>query len=66
MQVKAMNKGKVCLYSEGLSKDQRALTGVTLITSPAAAVMESVKASGERRVAVIPEGPYVIPLFVAD
>jgi hypothetical protein len=28
--------------------------------------MESVKASGERRVAVIPEGPYVIPLFMPD
>ena len=66
MQVKAMKKGKVCLYSEGLSKDQSALTGVTLIPSPAAAVMESVKASGERRVAVIPEGPYVIPLFMPD
>ena len=66
MQVKAMKKGKVCLYSEGLSKDQSALTGVTLVPSPAAAVMESVKASGERRVAVIPEGPYVIPLFMPD
>jgi len=37
-----------------------------MIDSPAAAVMESVKASGDRRVAVIPEGPYVIPLFVPD
>ncbi len=66
MQVKAMKKGKVYLYSEGLSRDQRALTGVTMIDSPAAAVMESVKASGDRRVAVIPEGPYVIPLYVLD
>ena len=64
MQVKAMKKGSVCLYSEGLSKEQQSLTGVSMIASPAAAVMESVKASGDRRVAVIPEGPYVIPLFV--
>jgi lactate racemase len=64
MQVKAMKKGNVSLYSEGLSRDQRMLTGVTMIDSPAAAVMESVRASGDRRVAVIPEGPYVIPLFV--
>jgi nickel-dependent lactate racemase len=66
MQVKAMKKGSVCLYSDGLSKEQQSLTGVSMIASPAAAVMESVKASGDRRVAVIPEGPYVIPLFVSD
>jgi nickel-dependent lactate racemase len=66
MQVKAMKKGSVCLYSEGLSKEQKSLTGVPVIASPTAAVMESVKASGDRRVAVIPEGPYVIPLFVPD
>ncbi|HTZ39420.1 MAG TPA: nickel-dependent lactate racemase [Syntrophales bacterium] len=66
MQVKAMKKGKVCLHVGGLSKDQRALTGVALVESPAAAVLESVKASGDRRVAVIPEGPYVIPLYVPD
>lgn len=66
MQVRAMKKGTVCLYSGGLSADQRALTGVSLVDSPAAAVLESVKASGDRHVAVIPEGPYVIPLFVGD
>ncbi len=66
MQVKAMKKGSVSLYSDGLSKEQQSLTGVSMIASPAAAVMESVKASGDRRVAVIPEGPYVIPLYVPD
>ncbi len=65
MQVRAMKKGRVCLYSGGLSAEQRALTGVALVDSPAAAVLESVKASGDRHVAVIPEGPYVIPLFVS-
>jgi nickel-dependent lactate racemase len=62
MQVKAMKKGNILLYTDGLTKDQQALTGVTLIASPLAAVMESVKAHGDRRIAVIPEGPYVIPL----
>jgi nickel-dependent lactate racemase len=66
MQVKAMKKGSVCLYSDGLSKEQQSLTGVSIIASPAAAVMESVKVSGDRRVAVIPEGPYVIPLYVPN
>jgi lactate racemase len=48
-----------------LTKEQQALTGVTVVETPLAAVMESVKARGDRRVAVIPEGPYVIPLFVS-
>ena len=64
MQVKAMKRGNIFLYSSGLTKEQQALTGVTVIESPLSAVLESVKAQGHRRVAVIPEGPYVIPLFV--
>jgi nickel-dependent lactate racemase len=62
MQVKAMKKANIFLYTDGLTKDQQALTGVTMIASPSAAVMQSVKTHGDRRVAVIPEGPYVIPL----
>jgi hypothetical protein len=57
-----MKKANIFLYTDGLTKDQKALTGVTLIESPSAAVAESVRAQGDRRVAVIPEGPYVIPL----
>jgi len=64
MQVKAMKRVNIFLYTEGLTKDQQTLTGVTVIESPLAAVTESVKAQGDRRVAVIPEGPYVVPLFV--
>ncbi|HXX80069.1 MAG TPA: nickel-dependent lactate racemase [Thermodesulfovibrionales bacterium] len=63
MQVKAMKRVNIFLYTEGLTKDQKALTGVTVIESPLAALTKSVKAQGDRRVAVIPEGPYVIPLF---
>ena len=65
MQVKAMKRANIYLYTEGLTKEQQALTGVSLITSPVAAIMESVKAHGDCRVAVIPEGPYVVPLFVS-
>ena len=64
MQVKAMKRANIFLYTEGLTKEQQTLTGVTMIDSPLAAVTESVKAQGDRRVAVIPEGPYVIPLFL--
>jgi nickel-dependent lactate racemase len=64
MQVKAMKRGHIFLYTGGLAKDQQALTGVTVIESPLAAVTESVKTQGDRRIAVVPEGPYVIPMFV--
>ncbi len=64
MQVKAMKRANIFLYSEGLTEDQQGLTGVTRITSPSKAIAEIVKTQGDRRVAVIPEGPYVIPLFV--
>jgi nickel-dependent lactate racemase len=64
MQIKAMKRVNIFLYTEGLTKDQQALTGVTVIESPSVAITESVKAQGDRRVAVIPEGPYVIPQFV--
>ncbi len=64
MQVKAMKRGNIFLFTEGLTKNQKALTGVTVIESPLAAITESVKAQGDRRVAIIPEGPYAIPLFV--
>ncbi len=64
MQVKAMKRVNIFLYTEGLSEDEQTLTGVTMIESPLAAVTESVKAKGDRRVAVIPEGPYVVPLFM--
>jgi len=63
MQVKAMKKVNIFLYTGGLTKDEKALTGVTVVDSPLSAVMESVRGRGDRRVAVIPEGPYVIPLY---
>ncbi len=66
MQVKAMKRVNIFLYAEGLTKDEQTLTGVTMIESPLAAVAESVKAKGDRRVAVIPEGPYVVPLFMPE
>jgi len=33
------------------------------VSSVEEAVMESVKTHGDRDIAVVPEGPYVIPLF---
>jgi nickel-dependent lactate racemase len=61
MQVKPMRVARVSLFTGGLSAADRALTGVRLVESVEAAVAESVRRSGDRAVAVIPEGPYVLP-----
>jgi lactate racemase len=62
MQVKPMKLARVHLYTRGLAPGDRALTGVHLVDSVEEAVAASVRASGDRAVAVIPEGPYVLPV----
>ena len=62
MQLKPMRAGRVRLYSGSLTERDRSLTGVGLIESIEAAVEESVRQSGDPAVAVIPEGPYVVPV----
>ena len=63
MQLKPMRVGNIHLYSDGLGADERPLTGVNMVASVADAVAASVARSGNRRVAVIPEGPYVVPKY---
>jgi nickel-dependent lactate racemase len=63
MQLKPMRISSIQLYSDGLAEPERALTGVQMIGSVSAAVEASVARSGDRRVAVIPEGPYVVPVY---
>ncbi len=63
MQLKPMRVGTIQLYSGGLSGADRALTGVEVIPSVAEAVRASVAAAGDPRVAVVPEGPYVVPVY---
>jgi nickel-dependent lactate racemase len=63
MQLKPMRISSIQLYSDGLAEAERALTGVQMIGSVEAAVEASIARSGDRRVAVIPEGPYVVPVY---
>jgi nickel-dependent lactate racemase len=63
MQLKPMRRARVHLFAPALSPADRALTGVHAVESVEAAVRESVAASRDRRVAVIPEGPYVVPVY---
>jgi nickel-dependent lactate racemase len=62
MQLKPMRAGRVHLYS-GLAPADRARTGVNVVASAEAAVLESVRGAGDRAIAVIPEGPYVVPVY---
>ena len=62
MQLRPMRAGTVHLFTEGLAPEERALTGVRLTESPADAVAESAARHGDPRVAVIPEGPYLVPV----
>jgi nickel-dependent lactate racemase len=63
MQLKPMKAGRVHLYSGGLPAQDRGLTGVNLVDSVRAAVEQSVQETGDDAVAVIPEGPYVVPFY---
>ncbi|MDH4247338.1 MAG: nickel-dependent lactate racemase [Deltaproteobacteria bacterium] len=63
MQLKPMSRGQVHLFTEGLKDGTRDLTGVNLVASPESALRASVARSGIKRVAVIPEGPYVVPVY---
>ncbi len=61
MQLKPMRAGSIVLYSPGLSDEDHALTGVTRTHSVAQAVAQSLAAQNDADLAVIPEGPYVVP-----
>jgi len=63
MQLKPMRRARIHLYAPALTASDRALTGVNVVESVEAAVLASVRASGDRHVAVIPEGPYVVPVL---
>ena len=63
MQLKSLRLGRVELYTTGLSDDDRAVTGVHLVTNIDDAIAASIARSGDPAVAIIPEGPYVIPYY---
>jgi nickel-dependent lactate racemase len=62
MQLKPMRVGRIQLYTTGLDAEERRITGVELIPSVDAAVADSIARHADPAVAVIPEGPYVVPL----
>ena len=62
MQLKPMRVGRVQLYTTGLTGDDVALTGVEPVASAGAAVVAALAYANDPALAVIPEGPYVVPV----
>jgi hypothetical protein len=63
MLVKALRKGSVRLYTTGLRPSDLDKIFVDSIASVEAAAIESVNDHQDPCVAVVPEGPYVIPVY---
>lgn len=62
MQLKPMSLGKVVLHTTGLPAIDLKLTGVEYAASLDEAVAASIAAHGDPDIAIIPEGPYVVPV----
>lgn len=58
---RAQQRAKIMLYSEGLTQDQFELTGAQSVTSIEQGLMLALQGQERRELAVIPEGPYVVP-----
>ena len=67
MQTKIMNVGNVHLYSPNLHKLDEKLTGVNIIRNldefVESRVLKNLDLFGESSLAIIPEGPYVVPIL---
>ena len=61
MQAKPQERMRITLYTGGLDARERELTGVSLTDSLETTIAESLERNADRRIAVVPEGPYVIP-----
>lgn len=64
MQLKSTRAGRVKLYTTGLNDEERRLTGVDAIASVDGALADALASAGDASVAVIAEGPYVVPVVV--
>jgi nickel-dependent lactate racemase len=62
MQLKPMRVASIKLFTGGLSADELRLTGVEPVASVDEAAARAVAAAGSPEIAVIPEGPYVVPV----
>jgi nickel-dependent lactate racemase len=66
MQLRPMRAGRVQLYAPGLADNDVAVTGVEAVADVAEAVADSIRRHGDPEIAVIPEGPYIVPFARAE
>jgi hypothetical protein len=66
MLLKPLRIGNIQLYTTNLSKAELAQTYVKPVASLEQAIRSSVEKQGSKEIAVIPEGPYVVPRYVGD
>lgn len=60
MQLKSMRAARVQLYTTGLNAADRTVTGIEMIGSVEGAL--ALARAGDNDLAVVPEGPYVVPV----
>lgn len=66
MQVQLQAQGNVTLVSSGLKQEDLSLTGVQWAPSIEHALQESLARQQDHAVAIIPEGPYVVPFCASS
>ena len=65
MQLKPMRVGDIKLFTKGLDSEEQMLTCVGIVGSLSAAIGESLARHGDGALAILPEGPYVVPVYEA-
>ena len=58
-----MRAGLVQLFTDGLSEADAALTGVERVGNLTSAIAAAIARHGDPDIAIIPEGPYVVPIY---
>ncbi len=61
--IRALRKGTVNLFTRGLSPSEKTLTGVNVVDALDDALKKAQAQSSDAGVLVIPEGPYVFPVY---
>ena len=65
MRLKPKRVGRTSRYTSGSSREKRALTGVETVANLDETIARSIAQAEDPRVAVILEGPYVVPYLHA-
>ena len=66
MLLKPLRMGREWLYTDGMSDEEKSITGVEIIDSITETITQSVEQSNDTNIAIIPEGPYVVPRYHAN